>query len=41
MNVLVIAVFVLLNVISTLCSLANDRFLQLNSATAWYMWTDG
>lgn len=41
MNVLVIAVFVLLNVISALCSLANDRFLQLNSATAWYMWTDG
>lgn len=41
MNILVIAVFVLLLAISAWCSVANDRFLQQNSDTAWYMWTDG
>lgn len=41
MNILVVAVFVLLLAIAAWCSVANDRFLQQNSATAWYMWTDG
>lgn len=41
MNILVIAVFISLLAIAALCSFANDQFLQLNSATAWYMWTDG
>ena len=40
-NILVIVVFVLLLAAAALCSAANDRFLQLNSASHWYMWTDG
>jgi hypothetical protein len=41
MDILVLAVFILLLATAAWCSIANDRFLQQTSATAWYMWTDG
>lgn len=41
MDVLVFAVFILLLATAAWCSIANDRFLQQNSAGAWYMRTAG
>jgi hypothetical protein len=41
MDILVLAVFILLLATAAWCSIANDTFLQQNSAKAWYMWTDG
>jgi magnesium-transporting ATPase (P-type) len=41
MDTLVLAVFILLLATAAWCSVANDRFLEQNSAIAWYMRTDG